>query len=275
MKRLLAVLILLAIAVSGCSRATNTQARHRQRVPQRIVSLVPSSTEILFALGLWDKVVGVTSFCNYPPEAAKKPKIGGTSVSIEKVIAAKPDLVVAHTFLNRAQISKLKNLNVQVLDTDPKTINEVMSSIETIGKATGTIDQASKIVRKLKQDIDSVEKQKVEKHPRMLVVIQTSPLWVAGPQTFVDEMIDMVHATNVADAAKPGFNQFSIETAIARNPEVIIVTRKEDRDFIEKSFIWKTTSAVKNGKVVVIDPDLILRPGPRLTQGLFALHNAE
>lgn len=242
----------------------------------RIVSLTPSNTEILFALGLGDCVVGVTKYCNYPPEARKKPKIGDANIDIEKVIALKPDLVVAHSFLNDSAIRKLKSLGVKVISTDPKAFADVLSDIKLIGKVTGTSKQADRIVRGMKKTIDAVKKSSQNSKPvKTLVVVQTRPLWVAGPRTFVDEMIEFIGCENVARDAKPGFNTFSSETAFARDPEVIIVTRKEDKAFFEESPIWKKTIAVRNDHVVVIDPNLILQPSPRLAQGLEEMWNAE
>jgi iron complex transport system substrate-binding protein len=246
-----------------------------QSTPKRIVSLTPSNTEILFALGLGDKVVGDTSYCDYPPEARKKPHIGDMKVSIEKVVALKPDIVLAHTVLNDDVIHRFGDLNIPVLATDPKTFAEVISEIKRIGAATGARPAAERLAKSMSRSIeDAKESAATVAHPKVLVIIQTSPLWAAGPKTFVDEMISFSDSENVARDGKPGFSTFSMETAIARNPDVIVVTRPEDKAYLERNSLWTRTSAVKRGRVLVIDPDLMFRPGPRLTEGLWAMVDA-
>lgn len=236
---------------------------------------MPSHTEILFSLGLGDKVVGVTRYCNYPPEAAKKPKIGDMNVDMEKIVALKPDLVLAHSYLNDNEIKRLKSYNIKTIATDPKTFADVTSDIRTIGNATGCIDRAEKLAASMEKTIESFKSQpRTDHQKRVLVVVQVNPLWVAGPETFIDEMISYLNGKNVAYDAESGFKQFSLEKAFARDPQLIVVTRKEDKVHFDTSAVWKKTSAVKNGKVVVIDPDLIFRPGPRLVKGLDQLAEA-
>lgn len=259
----------------GCSHTDNTKTAQPVKtapLPQRIISLTPSNTEILYALGLENRIVGITKYCDYPPETAKKTKVGESSVSLEKVVALKPDLVLAHTVLNDTEIRRLKALGINVLDTNPETFAEVIADIRKIGNATGANEQAEKLAQSMEKSIDAVKnKPHGRQKTKMLVVIQASPLWVAGPKTFIDEMISCTNGKNIAYDAKPGFNQFSSEVAFARNPDLIIVTRPEDKAYFEKSPAWKETNAVRNGRVKVIDPDLMLRTGPRLVQGLKAL----
>ena len=264
--------IAAALLAGGCGRPHEGKV---SKVPQRIVSLTPNNTEILFALGLGDRVVGVTKWCDYPPEARRKPKVGDVNISLERVVGLRPDLVVAHSTLNREVIKRLKALKIRVISTDPKTFADVMSDMRTIGAATGTSEQAARLVRSMEESIKAVRKRAAGRgRRRVLVVIQPSPLWVAGPQTFVDEMIRCANGENVAHSARPGFNPFSTESGIARNPDVIIVTRAEQKTFFEKSSLWKRTKAVREGRVVVIDPALLVRPGPRLVQGLERLADA-
>ncbi len=269
-------LLVLAILASGCTGRPARVAKSVKKTPERIVSLTPSQTEILFAIGLGDKVVGDTAYCDYPPEAAGKPKVGDMNISTEKVVALKPDLVLAHSFLNRAEIEKLKSLGIEVLATDPKTLDETISDIQDIGRATGADEAAELVAKNMENAIAEIENQPHKSgSTSAIVVIQTVPLWVAGPQTFVDEMIARSHGKNIAYDAKAGeFSQFSSETALARNPDVIVVTRAEDKSFFEKSSIWRKANAVKNDRVVVIDPDLIVRPGPRLVDGLKQMSEA-
>lgn len=270
--------IALSVLVGGCNRPNshaNAPAKTNSSVPKRIVSLTPSNTEILFALGLGNKIVGDTSYCNYPLEAKKKPKIGDMNVSIEKVVALKPDLVLAHAKLNSNVIQRLEGLNVPVMSIDPKTLPEVISSIKLVGNRTGASKRANVVAKKMELTIASVKKESASKpKSNVLVVVQSNPLWVAGPDTFVDEMISIVNGENVAHDGKAGFNTFSMETAIARDPDVIVVTNPQDKNFMQKNALWARTKAVKSGKLVYIDPDLLFRPGPRLTDGLKEMEKA-
>lgn len=240
--------------------------------PLRIVSTAPSNTEILFALGLGDRLVGVTRFCNYPPAAAKKPKIGDMNVNSEAVLALKPDLVLAHGMLNNAAIPRLEKLGLTVFAIDPKTLGEVSRDIRTVGKITGRPKTADKVAGKIDGAIKSVRASRAKKpSPEVLVVIQSNPLWAAGPKTFVDEMLGIAHAKNVAADARPGFVPFSRELAISRNPDVIITGLPSDIAFFSKSPEWRNTNAVKNKRIYVISSDLLLRAGPRLAEGLKTL----
>ena len=237
--------------------------------PARIVSISPNSTEILYALGLGDRVVGVTRFCDYPPEAKKKPKVGDTKTSAEAVVTLKPDLVLAHAFVNDTAIPQLEKLGLTVFAIDPKTIEQITRDIGTIGKITGRPKAAEKVATDMRRKIVAVKKARAGKPRRsVLAVVQSNPLWVAGPKTFVDEMIRLADATNVAFDARPGFVTFSKELAISRSPDVIIVGIPADVDYFLKSPEWRDTNAVKHKRVLVIKSELMTRAGPRLADGL-------
>ena len=239
--------------------------------PRRIVSLTPNNTEILFALGLGDRVVGVNSWSNYPPAALKKPKIGDRIVSVEKVVSLKPDLIVAHSVLNDSYIKQLETLHKTVIAIDPKTYGQVMSDITMLGRATGQTRQAATIAKRMRATVDKVRKRTAGRRgPNVLVEIQPNPLWVAGRGTLVDEMLGYCHARNVAYDAKPGFNEYPVELAISHNPDVIIAGKKEGKFFLT-SPVWVGVNAVRNKRVYEMDFDLLVRPGPRLADGLLKL----
>jgi iron complex transport system substrate-binding protein len=243
--------------------------------PMRIVSLAPSNTEILYALGLGGRVVGVTKYCDYPAEAKKKPKIGDMTVSAEAVVALKPDLVLAHAFVNDAAIAQLEKLGLTVFAIDPKTIGQVARDIRTIGRITARPKTADMVAKRVEAAVASVKAACAKRPSRnVLVVVQANPLWVAGPKSFVDEMISLAHAKNVAHDARPGFVTFSKELAISRNPDVIVTGIESDLSYFGKSPEWRTTSAVKNKNIRLIKSDLIVRAGPRLADGLRAIAKA-
>lgn len=240
--------------------------------PTRIVSLAPNITEILFALGAGDRVVGVTAYCNYPPEAKKKQKVGDMRTTAESVIARRPDLVIGQAAMNSTLITQLEGLHRTVFATNPLTLKQAENDIKSIGKIVGAPKAADSIVAKMNAGIASVKASRAGKKPKtVLVVIQANPLWAAGPKTFVDEMLKTANAKNIAHDARPGFVPFSKEAAISRNPDIIIVRSKGERDFFLKSPVWKNTNAAKHGHVVIINNDLLVRPGPRLVDGLKAI----
>lgn len=280
MKRLTTILLALILlpCAAGATKYPVTVKDCRGKAiriaqePKRIISIAPSNTEILFALGLEKQVVGVTKFCSYPAAAKKKTQIGDLKTSTERVISLKPDLVLAHGFLNDDAVRALEKHKITVAAFDPKTLDEVMRDIKTIGLITNREKQASKIVAGMSSTVSLIKKKSagIKTKPKVLVAVQGSPLWAAGPKTFVDEMICLAGGANLASDAKPGFNQFSTEAAVWRKPDVIIYTTSSDGKVFSTG-LWAGTNAVKKKRVHAIDPDLLVRPGPRLTDGLKAV----
>jgi iron complex transport system substrate-binding protein len=217
-------------------------------------------------------VVGVTRFCNYPPEAKKKTIVGDANISVEKVIALKPDLVLAHETLNDTAVRALEARRVRVVTVNSKTIDQVIRDMLLVGRITNKEREASKVAKRI-SSARSLVRQKVSgisKKPKVLVAIQANPLWVAGPSTFVNEMIVDAGGVNIASNAKPGFTQFSAEIAVAKKPDVIIATTKGDKQVFTRG-VWKRTPAVHNGCVYEVNADLIVRPGPRLADGIMLI----
>ncbi len=255
--------------------------------PQRIVSLAPSNTEILFAIGAGDRVVGVTDYCNYPPEVVEKKKngelvsIGGyTTVNIEKVVSLKPDLVVASYGNGIETIEALRRLGINVIAFDPKTIQDVMRDIVLIGEATGHKEEAKKLVKEMLSKIENVT-EKVKDKPRLRVahIVWHDPIWVSGRNTFIDEVIALAGGENVFSF--DGWRVISVEDLIAANPDVIIVSSGSGmgggRDIVYEWVMHderlKPLSAVKNGRVYVVDADIISRPSYRLADAVEIVAN--
>lgn len=246
-----------------------------EEVPQRIISLSPSNTEILFALGLGDRVVGVTNVCNYPPEAKEKEKIGGYSnPSLEKIINLKPDLILA-TFGNPGKlIDQLKKFDLPVVGLNPKTIEEIFGSIELVGKITDKEEKALELVENLRGRTEKVlaktEKLTQEQRPRVLYVVWYKPLWTAGSGTFIDELIQKAGGINIAGDLS-GWPKMSLEAVIEKNPEIIIVGEGHPGGLIETVKAESTlseTDAFKNNKIFIIDADIVSRTGPRIIDAL-------
>jgi len=242
--------------------------------PQRIVSLAPANTEILFALGLGDKVVGVTDYCNYPPEAKTKPSIGGYStVSVEKVIALKPDLIVASYGNGADVVNQLVALNRTVIVLNPANTSGVLNDITMVGYATGTDDNATMLVTSLQARIDAVEENAsaMTVHPEVAQVVWNDPLYVSGNGTFQDELITMAGGTN-AFSGKPYWATVSAEEFVAADPDILIVNSGTGMGGSEDSIAlalendtrFANVAAIKNHHVYVIDSDTVDRGGPRI-----------
>jgi len=247
-----------------------------EKVPQRIISLAPSNTEILFALGLGDKVVGVTEFCNYPEAAKAKPKIGGFStVDIERVVALEPDLILAAAIHEETVIPALERLGLTVFALAPKTLDKVLDNITLVGELTGKSREATRLVTSLEERIKVItdKTRAVAERPRILYLTWHDPLWTTGSGTIEDDLINKAGGENIAYDLT-GHKTIDLETVVQRNPQVIIVTtgHGEAKDlpfhYIRNEPRLEVTEAVMTDRVYQIDADIINRPTPRMVDGL-------
>ncbi len=259
--------------VDGLGRQVTISA-----IPQRIVSLAPSNTEILFALGLGDKVVGDTEYCNYPEAAKTKTKVGGFStVDIEKVVSLRPDLVLATRIHDKTIIPALENLGITVVALVPGSLNQVLDSIKLVGKMTGQDKEASELVKdlgtRIETIVDKTQKLPANQRPRVFFVTWHDPLWTAGTGTLTDDVISQAGGQNIASDLT-GDKTIDLETVISRDPEVIIVSvgmgtgQDLPWQYIKSESRLENTQALLNGRVYKIDGDLIHRPGPRVVDAL-------
>lgn len=248
-----------------------------EKKPVRLVSLAPSNTETLFAIGLGDSLVGVTQYCDFPDEAKSKPKIGGFSTAdVEKIVALSPDLVMATRIHEKEVVPALERVGLKVFALHPKTVDEVLDSIMLTGRITGQVSAAEKLVGELRARIKAVtsrtEKLPVDKRPRVLYVNWTDPIKTAGKDTFADDLINKAGGVNVAGDLS-GFSNISLESIVTRNPQVIIVsgmgeTRKRTYSFVMSEARLGGVEARVRNQVYEIDSPIIERAGPRLVQGL-------
>jgi len=248
------------------------------KIPQRIISLAPSNTEILFALGLVDKVVGVTDYCNYPPEAEGKPSIGGFSTpNIEEVIALSPDLILAASIHQKQVIPQLEAKGMTVFALAPKTLDEVLEAITLVGEITHKEEEASQLVvgmrDKIKAITDKTNSLPEAQKPRAFYVTWHDPLKTAGSGTLHDELIRIAGGINIAQNLS-GYPGISLETVIAANPQVIIAGvgmgtgAAAPFQFAKTEPRLSDVAARRDGRVYAIDVDLVGRAGPRLTDAL-------
>lgn len=249
-----------------------------REAPGRIVSLAPANTEILFALGLGNKVVGVTDYCDYPPEAKGKDKVGDFyAPSIEKIIALEPDLIFATGGVQAEVVRQLEDLGETVVALDPKNVEDVLGAIGLTGQLTGTGEKAKAVTARMKQSMEKVREglsglspgQKPEVF--VLVWYEDGKVFSAGPGTFVSSIVSMAGGKNVADDAKEEYPQYSMEKLMEKNPEVIISTAHGYRnpEDVKKILTLGDSKAVKNNRVYIVeDADLLTLPGPRIVEGL-------
>ncbi|MDI3280767.1 MAG: cobalamin-binding protein [Bacillota bacterium] len=242
--------------------------------PQRIVSLAPSNTELLFALGLGPRVVGVTTWCNYPPEAQKREKVGDVRVNEEKVVALRPDLVVADGNLQPEAARRLEALGLPVLVVAPRDLAGVFRALELLGRAGGREREARELATHLRARVERVQARvealKRGRHTpplRVLVLVDPDHLYAAGPGTFLDELVRLAGGTNVAAQAGVPWPQLSEEEIIRGDPEVILVTGGS-REAVLRRRSWRYLAAVRTGRIYELDPDRFSRSGPRLVDAL-------
>jgi iron complex transport system substrate-binding protein len=241
--------------------------------PMKIVSLAPSNTEILFALGLGDKVFGVTEYCDYPEEALTKEKVGGYSdVDIEKIVAINPDLILAEDMHKTEVIPALEDLGFTVIALVPNNLQEVMDSIILIGQLTGTEAAASQIVDDMSQRIkaitDVTNGLTEEDRLKVLYVIWYEPISSVGSDTRIHELIEMAGGINIAEVAGEGYPTLTLEEIVSINPQVIIVNDDVSLQAILNESRLSDVYAVVNGRVYSINADLTNRPTARIVEGL-------
>jgi iron complex transport system substrate-binding protein len=231
---------------------------------------MPSITETLYALGLSEEVVGVTQNCNYPPEAKLKEKIGRETVNLEKVISLKPDLILMLEDAQKKDIEKLKRFGLPIFTVNPHTVAEVLDSIAEIGRVTGATIEARRLVAGMKKRIDHVKEPRSlfdlwRPKPLVFMVVGWEPLISAGPGTFINDVIRLAGGKNLAGKAGSPYPQYDFEELLNRDPPYIIIPEGLiSMDEVKKSDRWRQLSAVKNGRILFVDPDILFRPGPRV-----------
>jgi len=247
--------------------------------PDRIISLAPSNTEILFAVGAGPHVIGDTTFCNYPPEAATLTKIGGfdaKTISIEKIVALKPDLVVASDASQQPVISALEQQHIAVLSLTAQTFDDVYANITMIGQVTGHAASARQLVADMQRRVSAVQHKTaaIPASQRMRVYWEVfdQPLISAGPGSFIGQMISLAGGTNIFADLSQEYPEVSAEAIIKRDPQVILGPDSAQpvlsAALLARRPGWAQITAVRNGQVHAINGDIVSRPGPRLADAL-------
>lgn len=251
--------------------------------PEKIVSVLPSNTEIAFALGLGDEIVGVSDHDNYPEEATKKEKIGGLELNVEKILSLEPQLVLADQSNDEKALDQLRDSGIPVLVvSSASNFDGVYDVIGLIGKATGTHEKALDIITEMKDKLIALEEKAstIEEKDQKSVFVEISPspeIYTTGKDTFMDELLTKINAKNAAED-QVGWPKMNEEAIIALNPDVIITTYGS---FVEDPVAevterngWNDVTAVKNKQIIDVNEDLVSRPGPRLVEGAEELGKA-
>ncbi len=270
-------LAMLAMAPTSCRKSAHPEGATAPG--PRIISLAPNLTEIVFALGMGDHLVGVTDHCNYPPEVKTKPRLGGLkTISAEAVLAQDPDLVLATLDGNEpALLDQLAGLGLKVKSYQPRNMDQVLDTILAVGRELGKEDHAEQLVAELKAKKEFVDKSVAGVKPvPAFLFFQREPLIAAGPGTFGDDLLKRAGGVNLAADAQIPYPHYSLEVVIEKAPAVIVDVsmgeveraQQEATDYWSR---WPDLPAVKSKRVFALNTDLITRPGPRIFQGLLDL----
>lgn len=255
-----------------------------EKKPERIVSLIPSNTEIVYAIGAGNEVVGVHEKDNYPEEAAKKEKVAGMELNVEKIISLEPDLVLAHGSgmdVWEGGLKQLEESGVTVLVVhNAQSFSDTYETIEMIGKATGHEQEAEEVVQEMKSKLEEIKEkaEKIQEEEKKSVFVELSPppeMYAAGKNTFMDEMLAIINAKNAVE--EEGWPKMNEEAIFAMNPDVIIVNYsyvENATDAVMARNGWQDMNAVKEERVIAVNEDLVSRSGPRLAEGVEELAKA-
>ncbi len=243
--------------------------------PQRIVSLAPNITEILFSLGLDDEIVGVSIHCNFPEKAKSKARVGSyISLDFEKITSLKPDLIIATGAGNtRDMVDRLGKLGFQTYVIYPKNFDDILVSIAHLGQAVNRGREARAIIEGMRKKSQRViELTRGLPRPKVFIQIGDAPIVTVGKGSFADDLIRLAGGENIAGKEKEVYPRFGMEEILKRSPEVIVISSMNPRGDYQKILQewarWKTIPAVKNGRIHLIDSDLLDRPSPRIIDGL-------
>lgn len=238
--------------------------------PKRIVSLAPANTEIVNALGLFDRLVGVTTYDDYPVEVKKIAKVGDfTAPNLEAVAAAKPDVVLVTGGVQADVLSKLEALGAKVVVVDPKNVEGVFAAIGSVSRVLGVTAKGDEVVSGMKGDLADIEKRVASEKPkRAFIEIGWNPLFTAGKGTLLDDLIARAGGVNVV--TKPDYIAYSVEQLLKDQPDVYLGTHSSLGDplAVESRPGYTGLKAVEAGSIYELDDNLVSRPGPRVVEGV-------
>ncbi len=241
--------------------------------PQRIVSVAPTPTEILFAVGAGGQVVGVDDYSDYPAEVANLTKVGSFTLNIETIVALKPDLIVASDLVPKQQLDQVEARGIPYVIFADRTLEDVFKTIRLAGIITGHVEQADNLATSLSNRVDNITgKLDGAKAEMPRVYVEYYPLWTYGPGSFGDDLIGLAGGINVAANTSSEYPEVTNEFVIAQDPEVIVYTSgvmsTTTKDSITSRPGWENITAVQTDSIYSIDDNLLSRYGPRVVDGL-------
>ena len=281
----IAALVMVALSMVACSRPSpisdSSPADSKGiEVPHRIVSLAPSVTEVLYELGLGERVVGVTRYCDYPPEVVGKPVVGGyLDINYEAIVALEPDLAIGIQDSTEA-LRRLNDLGVPTLQVDQHDVAGILDSILRIGEAGGALELAREIEREVRSHIGRIGRMTAgSDRPRTLVVVDrvvgsgsVRSVWAAGPTTFYNEILELAGGRNAVESGLTVYPELSVEGLLSVDPDAIIeVTAELDSRGLDTRTVladWQSLGALRavaSGSVHVFDQEWMVIPGPRVS----------
>ncbi len=284
-------LLLMALVLTGCDRTATTasapdpetfsvtvkddagETLTLDEAPERLLSLAPSNTEILFALDLGERIVGVTDFCDFPEEAKEKDKVGGfADPNIEKIISLEPDLVFTVSGLQDPVVEKLRDEGFNVFVVNPTTVDELPDVIRRVGRVTDVADNADELAGELEDRIAAVREKVAEAAgtPSVFYEVYSEPLMTAGKNTLINDLIGVAGGASLGNELDEDYPQFSLETLIEQDPDVYFASTgsmSEPKDIAAREG-WEGLSVSANDRIHVIDENIINRSGPRLIDAL-------
>ncbi|GAB6137060.1 ABC transporter substrate-binding protein [Halanaerobaculum tunisiense] len=247
--------------------------------PQRIISLAPSHAETLFALEAGDRTVGVTEYADYPEAVKDIDKVGTIKEpNVEKIIQLQPDLVLAAGITPKEVVTRLSELGINVVGLNPTDVAEIIDSISLIGKATGQVEEADEITDEMRNRVEEITEtvaKNIDEDQRLKVFyeIWKKPLYTAGSETFIDNLIHLAGGINIAHQAEGMWPQYSFEVLLAENPEVYLASPHSWKHQVSKESIlqrkkFQEIKAIKNERVYIVDQDIVNRTSPRIITAL-------
>lgn len=278
----LALIVAFSFAV-GCRSVNNENQQSGFRVvnddlgrevsipvsPNRVISLAPSVTEMVFAAGAGDRLIGVTSYCNFPADAEKIAKVGDTQTpNIERIVALKPDVIFVSTASQlEAFTDTLASQNIAVYVTDVRDLRGVSRTLRAFGTIFGTSETADLLADNMEKKAEAAGQQaNGNGKPKVFIQISKEPLFTVGTESFLTEIVFRAGGISLTKDISGGYPKISKEAALAMDPDVIILSDSEDNR--EPNDVFTNSKAVKNGRIIRVNADILSRPGPRLVDAL-------
>jgi iron complex transport system substrate-binding protein len=275
----LLMLVLFHVSVSYSASKTFKDEVGREVIvpfpPRKMVSLAPNVTEILFSLGLDQEIVGVSIHCDFPEKVRSKVRVGSyINLDFEKIVSLKPDLIIATGAGNtRDMVERLERLGFPTYVIFPKNVEDVIRSVGHLGQLVGREKEGVEIIQEMKRRRKRVvELTQGFPRPRVFLQIGEAPIVTVGKNSFADDLIRLAGGKNVAGNEKERYPRFGMEEILKRSPEVILISSMNPKGnylkVLQEWSRWKTIPAVKNGRIHLLDSDLVDRPSPRIIEGL-------